>query len=151
MKKTAWLYKVLVFVFIIISIYAFFRMSFIISENKIKNEIIESVDDNLDEFNNYSMKMMNEKISTGEFEGFKVQKDPDYPDIINYFYKGKGIGSGTIYYGLYFVPDDDVDRSFNGLLKKKDSDSWFYQQNSSDNTMYLERISKSFYYYKTTY
>ncbi|HSR05193.1 MAG TPA: hypothetical protein VLM88_11465, partial [Proteiniclasticum sp.] len=83
MKKTAWLYKVLVFVFIIILIYAFFRMSFIISENNIKNEIIESVHDNLDGFNSYSMKVMNDEISSGEFEGFQVQQDHDYPDIIN--------------------------------------------------------------------
>jgi len=126
-------------------------MSFIISENKIKNEIIESVNNSLDDFNSYSMKMMNEKTSSGEFKSFQVQRDPDYPDIINYFYKGKGIGSGTIYYGLYFVPDDDVDISFNGLLEKKDSDTWFYQEKNSDNTMYLERINKSYYYYKTTY
>ena len=151
MKKRAWVYKVVVFVLITISIYAFFRMYFIYSENKIKNEIIESVDDNLDGFNSYSMKVMNEEISSGEFEGFQVQKDHDYPDIINYYYKGKGIGSGTIYYGLYYIHDDDVERSFNGLLEKKDSDSWFYQENNSDNTMYLERINKSFYYYKTTY
>jgi len=151
MKKTAWVHKVVAFVFILILIYAFSRLSFIYSEDKIKNEIIESVNINLDHFNSYSMKVMNEEISSGEFEGFKVQKDPDYPDIINYFYKGKGIGSGTIYYGLYFVPDDDVDISFNGLLEKKDSDTWFYQEKNSDNTMYLERINKSYYYYKTTY
>jgi len=151
MKETAWVHKVVAFVFILILIYAFFRLSFIYSEDKIKNEIIESVNVNLDDFNSYSMKVMNEEISSGEFEGFKVQKDHDYPDIINYFYKGKGIGSGTIYYGLYFVPDDDVDSSFNGLLEKKDSDTWFYQEKNSDNTMYLERINKSYYYYKTTY
>jgi len=151
MKKTAWVFKMLIFVLIVILIYFMFRMHFIYSEHKIKNEIIESVSGNIDEFTNYSVKIINEKISSGEFKGFQVQNDPDYPDILNYYYKGKGIGSASIYYGVYYIPDDNVELFFNGQLKKKDSDSWFYQENNSDNTMYLERIIKSFYFYKNTY
>jgi hypothetical protein len=151
MKKTAWVIKVSVSLLVVLSIYALFRMSFIYTEHKIKNVIIDSVNNDLDDFTSYSMKMISEKISSGEMNDFQVQKDTDYPDVINYFYKGKGIGSGSIYYGFYYVPDDNVDVAFNSILEKKDNDSWFYQEKSSDNTMYLEKIKASFYFYKNTY
>ena len=151
MMKKSWVFKVSIFMLIIISGFAILRMTFIYSEYRIKNEIIESVHEHLDDFNRQSEKMMNGNMAIQEFRDFKVQKDMDFPEVINYYYKGKGFGSASIYYGVYYLPDDNVDSFFNGRLMKKDSDTWYYQENNSDNTMYLEKISRSFYYYKSTY
>ncbi|HCW73616.1 MAG TPA: hypothetical protein DHM90_07310 [Clostridiaceae bacterium] len=151
MKKKSWVFKLSIFVLTIISAFAVLRLTFILSEYRIRNEIIESVHDHLDDFSSQSEKMMNGNMGREEFRGFLVNKDIDFPKVVNYYYKGKGFGSATIYYGVYFVPDDNVEGSFRGLLKKKDGDTWLYQENNSDNTMYLEKIGQSFYYYKNTY
>lgn len=151
MKTVKWISKVMGFLIItVISVYAFSRVFFVYSEHQIKNEIIEAVYDHLDEMNRYSVKMLNDNIGSGEYKDFKVQRDIDYPEIINYYYKGKGFGSATIYYGVYFIPGDHVDLAFSGLFKMKDTDTWYYEEDHSDKTMYLEKISESFYYYKNT-
>jgi len=151
MKKKSWVSKVSIFILIIISAFAILRMTFIYSEYRIKNEIIESVQDHLEDFSSNSEKMLNGNMGSEEFRGFQVQKDIDFPKVVNYYYKGKGFGSASVYYGVYYVPDDNVDGSFRGLMEKKDGYTWLYQENNSDNTMYLEKISRSFYYYKSTY
>lgn len=151
MKIKTLIYKGLVFMMIISSVYAFLRISFLYSENIVKNKIIESVHDDPEGFSRYAKKMLSENISSGEFKDFQVKKDIDFPDVVNYYYEGKGFGSASLYYGVYYIPDDHVDGSFNGLFKEKDTDSWYYQEENSDNTMYLEKIGNSLYYYKNTY
>lgn len=151
MKKSNWASKILIFILIGISVYFAFRIQFIYSEKRLKNTIIESVIENIDEFNDYSQQLINKEITSGELKGFKVQRDIDYPNILNFSYAAKGLGSGNIYYGVYYIPDGMTDTYFSGKLNKKDNNSWFYSEENSDNTMYIEKIDNNYYYYKNTF
>lgn len=126
------------------------RLHFINSEKAIKAEIIEFVHDNVEDLKVFTSRQKDQATLDQAFKSLTVQRNPDFPDILDFAYEGKGFGSANTRYGIYYVEKDDVRAGFKDRLKETSPGIWAYRQGHSDNTMTLEKIADEFYIYKMT-
>ena len=126
------------------------RLHFISSERATKDQIITFVQDNLEDLKDFTDKQANQAALDPVFKNLPVQRQPDFPQVLDFSYGGKGFGSANIRYGFYYLEKDDVQSTFQDRLKQKDEKTWFYREGTSDNTTTIEKIADGFYYYKTT-
>lgn len=86
-----------------------------------------------------------------KFTNIKIKKDHKFPDIIDFDFAGRGFGNASIYYGFYYIRNDNAEKSFDKSFQKRTDDSWYFRKGNSDNSITIEKISSNWYYYKKTY
>ena len=139
----------LLILLIALCIVLIFKTIFIIKENKTKKNIFNFVKTNIEYLNDFVDENEDKKINT-TFKGLKVQKNPDFPTILEFFYSGYGVEPSGVSYGIYYIPKSDIEKYFFGTLKKISDKSWGYKEKNSDNSIFIECIQGDFYYFKTT-
>lgn len=147
--------KVLIAIIIIscipLLILLMFRISFIISENKIHREIVSFVEENIEDLKKISTnKNLTNYEKEYKLDKFEIIKDKNFNDILNFNYSSKGFSFSSSYYGFFYIPNNNINLYFDKEFIQKDN-KFNYKEEESDNTIYLEKIKDEFYYYKINY
>lgn len=145
-KKNKFIKVLLIFISIILVLIVFRKYN----NYRVKNNIIKLVNNNL-AFLNASIENDDyEKIY--EIEGVEDIREYPLADkevYIEFFSKGYGIVSSSIYKGFYYVSDDKP-RGFQGHSSKlvPEGKGWKWEQAGGDNWDYTEKIADHWYYYE---
>ncbi|WP_296128464.1 hypothetical protein [uncultured Anaerococcus sp.] len=127
------------------------RAYFIYQDLKIEKEIRESLKDDKAEivsFINDADSSLDQKF---KYKSFDLRKFDKFPDLAKFVYKSKGFGSASIYYGFYYIKDDDLTLLGLNKLEPKSDGEYFYKEKDSDNEIRLKKIEDEIYYFKETY
>lgn len=145
-KIIKWLLSIILIVLFIVLV---FKLVFMVKESKTKKAINNFVISNVHDLNSFIRKNEGKRIE-GTFKGVKVQTNPDFPKVVEFFYSEHGIAPSGVSYGIYHIPNGDIEKQFDGLLKKASDNTWEYKEKDSDNSILIEHIQDNFYYFKTT-
>lgn len=54
-----------------------------------------------------------------KFTNIKIKKDHKFPDIIDFDFAGRGFGNASIYYGFYYIRNDNAEKALINPSKKE--------------------------------
>lgn len=127
------------------------RAYFIYQDLKIEKEIMQSVKNDKAEivsFINDADSSLDQKF---KYKSFDLRKFDKFPKLAKFVYKSKGFASASIYYGFYYIKDDDLTLLGIKELEPKSDGEYFYKEKDSDNEIRLKKIEDEIYYFKETY
>ncbi len=117
-----------------------------------KDEVFAFVDENEEEL----LRAIEDRdFSAFENQGFIKEISAD-DAVVDFSCGGAGVGSGTIYVGFYYTPDDDMTAvwcappsSASALIPCGNGFEWW--EENGDNHYYTEHICGNFYYYEASF
>lgn len=149
--KKKFRYFLMFFIGILLCMYGFFSYMNNKEEGKIKNDIKNFCITNKRDLVIFASGKMSQEDFKKKFTNINIKKDHKFPDVIDFDFAGRGLGSASIYYGFYYIKNDDIEKTFNKIFEKKDHDLWYFKEKNSDSSITIEKISPNWYYYKKTY
>lgn len=141
-KQGKWFKGLLILLIIVLILLGFRNLKWY----KNKYEIKKLVNSNLE--------FLNESIENKIYELEEVKDIRKWPLddnglYIDFYYKGYGIVSASIYFGFYYVSEDKP-TGFQGyphILTSKGK-GWEWKESNGDNWYYTEKIADHWYYYE---
>ena len=77
-----------------------------------------------------------------------------HDDHVDIFCQGFGMGSATVYFGLFYSPADDLCAAYGAVPPEEllpEGSGWRYREPGGDNTFYVEPLGDHFFYYSEAY
>lgn len=143
--------KIFMAIGLIIIIFSTIRAYFIYEDWKIEREIRQAVKDNKDDIVSFIDDASHNSNQKFKYKSFDLRKFEKFPDLAKFVYKVKGFGSASIYYGFYYIKDDDLTLlGIKEFVPKADCE-YYYKEKDSDNEIRLKKIEDEIYYFKETY
>lgn len=125
---------------------------FVFKDSK-KDKILRLVNNNLNFLNQCVENKDYDKIykikEVKRIRRYYVSDDEIYIDFYCY---GFGIVPSSVYYGFYYVSDDEP-MGFQGVSVKLEpyGDGWKWKEVNGDNAYYTEKIKDHWYYYEASF
>ena len=143
--------KIFIAIGLIFVIFSTIRAYFMYEDLKIEREISQAINDNKAEIVSFIDDASHNSNQKFKYKSFDLRKFDKFPDLAKFDYKAKGFGSASIYYGFYYIKDDDLTLlGIKELVPKADGE-YYYKEKNSDNELRLKKIEDEIYYFKETY
>lgn len=143
--------KIFIAIGLIFVIFSTIRAYSIYEDWKIEREIRQAVKDDKAEIVSFIDDANHSLDQKFEYKSFDLKKFDKFPDLAKFVYKSKGFASAAIYYGFYYIKDDDLTLLGLNKLEPKVDGEYFYKEKDSDNQLRLKKIEDEIYYFKEVY